>query len=240
MRATHTTTEQPADAVVFGDRAFIGGVTNGADADAVESFRFSRYTTETATLDTGLYDLAYADIPKRLIELVVLTEPLPAGTSVAASYTIDGTTYVALTGAHDVDGVSEKSWIVSTSAGTTVKGRRFGIRLTLATTDPTVTPTVRGILVRGRTAAHERQIIMQVDCSTDAAGGQEAADVVAGLRALVTAQNVISFTSPFLGDPEDTPATFDVEVRNLIVPDTENPGDRLAATVELVAVELVT
>jgi hypothetical protein len=223
--------------VVVGDEVFI---TLVGDKN-VARVRTSRYTTGTATIDTGLYDLAYTDIPKRLIEVVVVTEPLPAGTSVSASYTIDGATYVALTGAHDVDGASEKSWIVSTSAGTTVRGRRFGIRLTLASTDPDETPTVRGVLVRGRTAAHERQIIMQVDCSTDdTVGGQEASSVVAGLRGLVDAQNVVSFTSPLLGDPEDSPETFDVEIRNLIVPDTENPADRLAATVELVAVELVT
>jgi hypothetical protein len=222
-------------AAVFGADVFLAPMTGLK----VVRLRTDRYTTQTATLESGLYDMGYLDIPKKLVEVTIVTEPLPADTSVSVAYTVDGTTYVALTGAHDVDGASEKTWIVSTSAGSTVRGRRFGIKLTLATTDTTVTPTVRGVLVRAKTAAHERQIIMQVDVSTDDAGIQDTAGLIAALRGLVTAQNVVSFSSPLLGDPEDANVAFDVEVRNLIVPDAEDPSARLAATVELVAVELV-
>lgn len=219
---------------VVGQDVFVSRFSGGE----VERYRADRYAA-SGTSESGLYDMGYLDIPKKLVEVTVVTEPLPAGTSVSAAYTVDGTNYTALTGAHDTDGASEKTWVVSTSAGTTVRGRRFGIRLTLATSDPTVTPTVRGVLVRARSAAHERQIVMQVDVSTGVSDVQATADLIASLRGLVTAQDVVSFASPLLGDPEDSPETFDVEVRNLVVPDAENPADRLAAVVELAAVELV-
>jgi hypothetical protein len=231
-----TTAGTGANGVVFGPDVFLAGLSSSK----VDRYRTDRYTTGTATLASGLYDIAYLDIPKKLAEITVVTEPLPTGTSVSVAYTTDGETYTALSGSHSTVGASERTWQVSTAAGSTVRGRRFGIRLTLATTDATVTPTVRGVLVRASGAAHERQVVMAVDVSSDdTVESQDTKAIIAALRGLVTAQNIVSFSSPLLGDPEDDPVAFDVEVRNLIVPDAEHPTERLAATIELVGTELV-
>lgn len=215
---------------------YTGGFSFGVEIVHTSKGYYS-INSGTGTFETGLYDMGYSDIPKRLLEVTVFTKPLPANTSVACAYTIDGTTYTSLSGSHNTDNASEKTWTVSTST-TTVIGRRFGIRLTFDTSTSASTPTVTGILVRATTAAHERQIVLRVDCSSD--DEQKGDQIIADLQSMVANQAVVSLELPFEKRPGVTPETVDVEVRNVSLPDNESPTARMEAIVELAAVGLVT
>jgi len=231
-----TLTGTPQDAITLGASTFITPVTNGANTAAVERFDRLNYTTGVATIESGIYDFTYFDVPKILTTLTVITDPLPANTSVSAAYQVDTGSWVALTGAHDTDGATAYSWTVSTNSST-VRGRNFGIRFTLNTTATASTPTLRGWTARAVTAADNRRILMEVDVSTD--DEQDTSVLLTGLRALKAAQNVVLLTLPFEGYEHQAAQSIDVVVRDLILPDAQSPSAQPSAIVVVQAVELV-
>jgi hypothetical protein len=234
--SSQVTTGTPQDAITLGPSSFITPVTSGGNTLAVERFNREAFTTQTANLDSGLHDLSYFDIPKMLIEIIVITDPLPANTSVQVAYSIDGASFVTASGTHDTDGATSKTFVIS-AAGAAVRARRFAIRLILSTSNTANTPTVRGWTARAYGAAHERQIVMEVDVSKD--GEQSTTDLLSGLDALVATQQVVTFSLPFKKASGAIPESIPVVVRNVISPDALIPDSRVSATVELRARDLV-
>jgi hypothetical protein len=216
---------------------FITPVTSGGNTRAVDVFTDDRYTTVTSTLDSGLFDFDYPGLPKILLDVTVITEPLPGDTTVTLSYAVDRGSFVAATGTHNVDGATTFTFTISSTA-TTVIGREFELRLHLDTDQTTNTPTIREVSARATGAAHTLEWILQLDTS-DIKSGFESSDVlINALNTLATNRAVVSFSDPWQNRESDDPETFDVTVEEVVTPASQS-SDPPAATVRLRAVSLV-
>lgn len=237
LMSDKSTTGSPADAITIGPTTLIGPVTSGGNTKAVERFNRLEYTTRTARIDSGLYDLTYFDVPKMLLDVTVVTDPLPANTQVQVAYSVEGDSFVTVGSTHNVDGETFFRFPIST-AGSGVVGRQFGIRLIPATTDVSVTPTIRGWTAMAVSAADERTIYMKVDMSED--DDQNPITLIAGLQALKQSQRPVNFVTPFQRDGHASAETVVVTVRDVLTPDVMSPTAPAVATVVLRALELVT
>jgi hypothetical protein len=236
-----TTTGTPEDCIVLGNQVFITPVTSGGNSLAVERFRENLYTTETATIDLGKHDWDYRGLLKTLLDVTVITDPLPADTSVQVAYSADGASFVTVSGTtHNVDGQTRVTVPVSTSAGSTVTGFEFELRLILATTTNTNTPTVREVSARAVGASAVLEVIMSIDVGN--AGEQESHKILDQLATLRTNKAVVAFKDPYLNRENDGTDTYDVAVAEVFLPqrqtaNTEEEGP--AATVRVRGRELV-
>lgn len=219
MVGSKTSTAEPSDAAAFEDEVFLAGVTFSGNTQAVERVRLDRYMS-TGTLESGRFDARYPGLPKLLTEVTVMTEPLPAGTSVQVAVSSDGGTFVALAGAHDVDGATSHTFVGSTPS-TSIIGREFELKLTLNGTS-TATPTVRSVAAVVTGAAHLEEWVMEVDCSDiDSVGGQAGWDVIDRLRGLAASQQVVTFTNPWEQRGTDGADEIPVRVLDVILPQGE-------------------
>lgn len=230
-------TGTPNDAITIGPTVLVGPLTSGGNTEAVERYNRAAYTLRSASLDSGLYDMTYFDIPKMLLDITVRTDPLPANTSVQVAYSIDGAAFVTVSGTHDVDGATTRRFQVSSSSGTVI-GRQIAVRLLPLTTNAANTPTIRGWMAQGIAAADERQIVMVVDLQDD--GNQNPQTIIAALQAMKAAQAVVSFQTKVQRAPHYAVESFDVVVRDVITPDILRPEAPTTATIVLRAVALVT
>lgn len=233
MVGKQTSTGVPSDAAVFGGDVFLAGV--GSGGLNVERIRLDRYMA-SGTYESGRFDIRYPGMPKTMTEVTVTTDPLPAGTSVSLAVAADGT-YTNIAGAHDTDGSTFHTFVVSDETQTLV-GREFEIKLTLATSDQTATPTVRSVSAVVTGAAHIEEWVLEVDVSdVDAPGGQHGWDVVDRLRSLAAAQQVVTFLNPWEQRGTEGPDSVPVKVMDVILPQAGR-GDAYA-TVRLRRVSLV-
>jgi hypothetical protein len=238
MLAAQTTTGTPQDAVTMGKDVFITPVTSGGSNNAVERFDTKAYTTQTATIDLGKHDWDYPGQGKILLDVTVVTDPLPANTSVQVAVSVDGDTPVTLSGTHNVDGETRFTWTASTAAGTTYVGIEFELRLILSSSSTTATPTIREVSARATGADHVLETVMQVDCGNVL--NQRSHTFIAALKALATSPTVVSFTDRFQLAPKDTATAYDVTVEDVITPPSENwnQDENISAQVKVRAVSL--
>jgi hypothetical protein len=217
--SAQTSTGTPEDCIVLGNQVFITPVNvGGGNTAGVERFRENFYTTETATIDLGKHDWDYRGLLKTLIDVTVITDPLPADTSVQVAYSADGATFVTVSGTtHDVDGETRVTFPVSTSdPGVTVIGFEFELRLILSTTDNTATPTVREVSARAVGASAVLEVIMILDAGNTR--GQESHKIIDDLNGLRTAQAVVEFKDPFQNRDKDETDDYDVVVAEVFTP----------------------
>lgn len=239
MWATQTTTGTPEDCIVLGNQVFITPVTSGANTMAVERFSQDKYTTETATIDLGKHDWDYHGLLKILLDVTVITDKLPANTQVQVAYSADGADFTTIAGTtHNVDDATRVTFPVSTSSGT-VTGFEFEIRLILATTDNTVTPTVREVSARAMGASSVLEWIMAIDIGH--VGEQASHALIDGLNAFKAAKAVVSFSDPWQNREDDAADTFDVVVEEVFTPKLResNQESESYATVRVRGRELV-
>lgn len=197
-------------AFLLSNRAMVQGATR------VELYALDSYTTETGYVEHSATDFDYPGTPKTLLDVTVITDPLPAGTSVSAKVSVDGDTYVALSGTHSTTGDTKHTFAASTST-TSLVGDIFQIRLELDTTDTAETPVLRQVSARATGAAHTLEWVLAVD--TGAVGSQAPHAILDDLRALVENRAVVSFVDPWQNRTEDGGDTFDVTVEDLILPE---------------------
>ena len=213
------------DAVTFGRLVFLANVDA---AYKVERFDTALYSTDTATLDTGRFDLSYLGVKKALTEVVVVTDPLPAGTSVSLKQSANGGTFTAVDGTHDEDDATRYLWKVSDSDAS-VTGEDFELQLGLASSSSASTPTVRSVTARAVSAEKQRGWILELDSGTFASGrGGRAArssDLLADFRAWCEASGIVKFTDPWDGEEWDSPTEYEVIVEQALVVEADPEGE---------------
>ena len=219
---------------VYQDGVFVGGGEQSSSY-YVERMALDEYVA-SGTIDSGIYDLQYFDVEKMLIELVVLTDPLPADTTLQAWYALDGSDTFTSLGTSTTDDQTLHEFTIST-VGSTVRARYVEIRLGLATTDSSVSPRIRKWHVRGTDAVHERRFHLLLDMKTH--DRQKAHQAIAALRGLVEAQDLVTFVNPLTVDDHETPLSYSVRVSDAHLPDNITEGDNMYAQVILTDVVLV-
>lgn len=209
--------------ITFGNEIFVH--RNSSDASR---FRHDLYLDSgTNTIQTGRHDFEYPGLRKRLLDVTVVTDPLPAATSVTAAVAVDGGSFTALTGTHDTDNNVRYTWAASTSSADFV-GYEFEIQLTLATTNTSNTPTIRQVNATAASAAYRREWVLGVDVS-DLSHVE-----IDNLNALVDG-GVVTFTDPWQNRESDASDTFNVIVEEVQTPEVRSPQtpDQLVAFMRL-------
>jgi hypothetical protein len=199
--------------------------------------RAAHYTGQSGTINSGQYDFGFFDIPKVLNDVTVIADPLPADTSIGLAYSVDGGSFTTHADTWNTDGETSYVFVVS-NASTTVRGRRFEIRLILTTTDSANAPTIRSWTARATAAAHEREFTIAVDATTDNAGEQDGFRLIDSLHTLVVNQDLVTLSLPWENSEEEAAESVVVQVRDVTISDTDE--DKMVAYVKLVARDLVT
>lgn len=240
MMATQTTTGTPEDAITLGKDIFIAPVTSGGNTLAVERFDTLAYTTQTATIDLGKHDWDYPGLVKVLYDITIITDPLPANTSLAAYVSADGGAFAQVGATSSTDDVTRHRFVASASSGSTISGIEFEIRLVLATTDVDDSPTVREVSARATGGQSVLEIVMMVDCGKSRG---EAAKFLTALDALArpATPTILSLTDPYQANEKDTVSAFDVKIKEVRSPKAINDQnkDERAALIRVHALDLV-
>ncbi len=141
----------------------------------------TRYNTEGGVAISPDFDFAIA-ATKILHSIEIVTEPLPASTSVTVAYSLDGGSWTSLS-AHDVDDSAGTKWTISTG-GSTKTFRSMALRLTLSGTS-TATPTVKSVNVRASVDTHVNVWQLLLDCTDETSPrGFDGAKLIDNLTAL--------------------------------------------------------
>ena len=194
----------PEDAITFGQEIFVGPYTD----NEIERYLADAYVA-SGTLDTGRFDFDYPGLEKLLLDVGVVTDPLPASTTVGMSVAIDGGSVQALSGTHSTDNDRRYTWAAS-SPGSDLIGYEFDLRVTLGTSAQANTPTVRQMWATVTGVAHRIEIICAVDCS-------EASDqVLDNLNALIG--QTLTFTDNFQNRDTDGADSIVVTVEDVETP----------------------
>jgi hypothetical protein len=213
---------KPTEAITFGKSIFLA---NMSDLAQVERHDRRSYTTRTATWDSGRYDFDTPGITKALLSVTVVTEPLPSAASVALSVAADGGSFTAVTGTHSDTDATSKTWTVS-SSDADVTGTDFELRLTLATTDSSVTPTIRSITARAVSVERRRVTRFEPDArnALNVGDAPRSSDVLKKMRELGAYNGVVKMTSRIDDESYKTPITFDGTIDSVEAHEV-NPGD---------------
>jgi len=213
------------DAVTFGRDVFISNVDT---ASKVERFDTDKYSTDTATLNMGRSDLGYLGVSKTLLEVKVVTEPLPALTSVTLKRSTNGGAWTTVTGTHDTDDATAYTWTVSSST-TSITGEDFGLQVGLASTSSTATPTIRSVTARAVAAEKQRGWVLELDVGTFGTGragyADRSSDMLAAFRSWAAVQGIVKFTDPWDGEEWDAPTDYEVVVEQALLVESESEGD---------------
>jgi hypothetical protein len=240
--ADQTTTGTPEDAITFGKEIFITPVTSGGNSLAVERFDTTAYTTEVASIDLGKHDWDYPGMVKTLLDVSVVTDPLPADTTLQVAVSADGAAFATLTGTASTDGATRHTFTASTSAGTTISGMEFEIRLLPLTTNVANTVTVREVSGRATGAEHVLETVMILDASGDDAG-LNSEEFIAALKALAQPASpaVVAFTDTFQLRESESATAYDVTVEEVVTPEImdDHVSTPVAAQVRVRGVSLV-
>lgn len=235
--ATATTTGTPQEATTRGRDVFVAPTTSGADTQSVERFVTDEYTTQSATIDLGKIDFDYPGLAKILLDITVVTDPLPANTTIQTAVSVDGGSFTNIGAASSTDNQTKHKWTVSTNAST-VTGVEFELRLLLASTSTSASPTVREVSARATGADHVLEVVMELDVSQDI-GRQGRQTLISGLNTLGEAGDVVSFTDNFQVEEGATGTAYDVTVEEVITPEVQDEQtERVSATVRVLAVSL--
>jgi hypothetical protein len=206
------------DAAVFGGELWV------SQASTTIGYVNGTAYLSSGTIHLGWHDWDYPGLVKEFLDCTILTDPLPAGTSVTAAVAVDGsTTYTALTGTHDVDGVTSFTFTVADPTVSPIQGNRFEIRLTFATSNAANTPTVIEVSARTTGAQSVLEVVLQVDAGNVDRQTDEV--LVAGLNALKTAGLPITVTDPWQLRDTVAAATYVATVEDVQTPSTEDPVD---------------
>jgi hypothetical protein len=125
---------------------------------------------ETGLIDTSTLDLATPAL-KHLDEILVSTLPLPASTSVAVAYSVDGGTTYTTAATFNTTGATRHSVALTTE----VDAASFRLRMTLTPSGASA-PTVTAVLAKAHTTGlADRLIELPINCSDRLKGlnGQE-------------------------------------------------------------------
>jgi len=217
-KSNTTTSTTIYDAITWGKDVFVANANNLAQ---VERWDTSLYTTDQGYLEQGRWDFGYLGFRKTLIDVRVVTEPLPTGTSMTMAVAADGGAFTTLSGTFTGDGTTSTYLWSASNSTTSITGYDFELKPGLKTTNSASTPTIRSITARATSASKRRQWTLLLDPST-IAGGLEAysprsADQLTDLRAIAAYAGVVKFTNPWEGEAWDEPTSHDVVVAEVVL-----------------------
>lgn len=215
--------------------------TYGSDIHLVTgttAFRVNTALFDTAAgaeLTTGRYDFGYLGLNKTLAKVTVTVEdPLATSETVGVEYSVDGATFVALTGTM-VATETTKTWIVSNKT-TTVRGIDVEFKVKLKANTTASSPKVISLTAEAVGSESRLEWILLLDVSDN--NEQHGHVTVDGLKALKTSHAVVEFGDPWQVLPHVATETFDVTVEEVNLPDIM-PGADPVAVVRLRAVATV-
>lgn len=154
--------------VWFGGELFFIDINSGGNR--VIRQRKDTYTTSTGIWESSVHDMDIAE-DKILLSFKLVTDPLPASTSVVVKYQLDQDGTWLTAGTHDTDSSSEAEFIISTGAATKTF-RNLQIRLELTGTS-SATPVVRSIRAWSTVAKKVRVWQLTVDVSDEDGQAQD-------------------------------------------------------------------
>lgn len=184
---------------------------------------------------SGELDFQYPGLTKILTEITVETDPLPTGTTVKLSYSTDGGDFREDTTNLMTAGATTYRWHMAADGASAV-GKVFEIRLDLATTNSSNTPTIRAVSASVTGAERRRQWQLIVDTADHEGGAgdhrQASYSVLADLVTLGNNQSAVTFTSPFENRDEDGDDTYTVIVRDVVIGDEGLRADQALLVLE--------
>lgn len=154
------------DAACYGKDTFIANLN--ADAK-VERFDSEAYSTDTSLWQSGRFDFDFPGIKKALLRVTVVTDPLPANTSLTLKVASDGGSFASVTGTYDTDNATTYTWTVSSSSSQ-VTGYDFEIELGFASTSSSATPEVREVFAEAVSAQKRRGVELDIAVSSAQVG----------------------------------------------------------------------
>lgn len=212
---------------VFGRDVFAGG----GDNKNVQRLVDGKYASSGVLL-TGRHDMEYPGLRKRLLDVTVVTDPLPEDTSVGMTVIVDGAAPVALTGSHATDDAQRFTWAAASDSSDIV-GYQFELRPVLATSDEDNAPVVRELIATASAAAHRVEWILAIDCS------DMSWEEIDDLNAL--AGEIVEFVDDFQNRDSEDPDEFVVVVDQVLTPRMFDPegDDHVVGRVRLVSRDLL-
>ena len=220
-----TLSQKIKDALTYGKDIFIADVD---DAAKCERFVTDEYSTDTATLESGRFDFGYLGITKILLQVRIVTDPLPANTAITLKQAANGGTFTTVTGTHDTDGATSYTWTVSNSTAS-VTGEDFELQFGLSSTVKTSTPTIRSVTTRVIAAQKQREWFVSIDAGTRITGEEgrspRSANVLADMRTLAEISEIVKFTNPWDGEEHTAPVDYDVVVEQVQLVEAEPDGE---------------
>ena len=227
MVASQLSATQPAAAITFGREIFAG---IGSTPPTVERYLPDQYVT-SGTLDTGRHDFEHPGLRKLLLEVGVVTDPLPAGAGVSMEVSVDGGSPVALAGTHNTAG--DRRFVWPAPAGSVLSGYQFELRPT-GTGDGSVTPTIRDLFAAASGDAHRIEWRLAVDVADMSAAEIDALNGLVG-------GGFVTFTDPWQNRETDAADSFVVQVMEVSTPEYQESAtpDMVWAFVRLMSRDLV-
>lgn len=229
--STSTSHTSPRHCVTYGKDVFLSYVNGAGNVERLDT---RTYTTGTAVYASGRFDFGYQGIDKILLDVTVVTEPLPLLTSIGCSVSVEGGTAVALDGTFTGDGESTSyTWTASTARSSLV-GREFELLLSPASTSAAVSPKVRSVTLRAIGSQRQRTWTLEMDPGTwlggSEGGAPRSADVLADLTAIAEYGGLATFSNPWDVEEHDSPVEYTVLVVSVNTAEAE--GEPIA-TLEL-------
>jgi len=213
VAASQGTSTGVTDAATFGKDIFIANIDGAA---AVERYDTTLFTTDDASWKSGRIDFDLPGIKKALLRVTVVTDPLPASTTMTCKVAADGGTSTAVTGTMLTDNDTTYTWTASTSGGTALQvvGYDFEIELIPDSTNSANSPKIRQIFGEAISAQKRRGVEIDVDLSSSGVGkGASGTRLLAQLRAASEfSGGIVSWQDPFAVAEHESPRTADVMV----------------------------
>lgn len=210
------------DGITWGSLVFLANHDNQAE---VELLRTKQYSTTSATWESGRYDYGYEGTKKVLLDVTVVTEPLPTNTTITCAVAANGGSYSALTGTFTGDGSTTKYTWTASDGDASITGEDFEIRLTLTTTTVTSTPTIRSVSSRVTAGSKQRAWDLLLEAG-DPAGGVEATSpswqILADVRAIAEHAGVVTFSNPWDVSEFTDPVDYTVVVEDVALVEVRN------------------
>jgi hypothetical protein len=222
-----TSVVDPNSVVDFLGRTFVSenkGSTN------TQTYRTASTYASTGSLYTSVHDFDIGE-EKTLMSLRLATEPLPANTSVEVSYQKDQDGTWTSAGTFDTDGGTSTTFRISTSASP-IKFKNLQLKITLNTTDSSVTPVVRSIQVRCTPSEYIKEWDLVLDITDEDAQAQGRAftgsQLIDYIKAEADLESILTYQNGY-----ETPSSGSYDTHNVMIREYNlqltSPGQGIAS-----------
>ncbi|KKN73786.1 hypothetical protein LCGC14_0397340 [marine sediment metagenome] len=204
LAASQGTSTGVKDAATLGKDVFVSNTDGSA---AVERYDTTLFTTDDATWKSGRFNFTLGGIQKTLLRVTVVTDPLPASTTMTLKVAADGGTFTAVNlesgnvASFTEDDDTTYTWTVSRSGGTDAQtvGYDFEIELAPDSTNSANSPKIREVFCEAVGAQKRRGVEMDIDLRSSSLGrGASGTSLLSALRAASEfSGGVIKFTDTY-------------------------------------------